>query len=205
MSRLAMPSMRRSPFADAGQRFLAGRFGLWLFLASLGMLFGATLIAFLVLRLQIGANWPVLPSLPGILWLSTAVILASSATMQMAVYAAGRNRAPIMRSAMMLTLALGFVFLILQSIAWLQWIPAAVERWDDSNEWRFALTAFYVFTSVHAAHVIGGLIPMAVIAYRSCTLRDVFARQAGVQYCAMYWHFLAAVWIALFATLMIGV
>lgn len=168
------------------------------------MLFGATMIAFLVLRLRIGKDWPTLPPFPGVLWISTGAIMLSSATMQLGVLAIRRGRANALSAALLITLALGVGFISLQTVAWLQWVPAAAERWDRSNEWRFALTSFYVFTVLHAMHVVGGLIPMALITHRAIINRYDAAHYAGVQYMAMYWHFLDAVWLALFATLMLG-
>lgn len=199
------PIARRTPFTDRAASFIAGKFGLGLFLASLGMLFGATLIAFIVLRLQIGKHWPELPALPRILWFSTLVIVMSSATMQWGLWAIRRGRSSQLRLAMLATLALGFVFVALQAVAWIEWLPPAVDRWNESSEWRFALTVFYVFTCLHAAHVVGGLAPMAVVASRAVQSRYSSRDYAGVQYCAMYWHFLDAVWLLLFTTLMLGV
>ena len=101
----------------------------------------------------------------------------------------------MLRAAMPLTAALGVAFLGLQSMAWLGWLRPAAERWDESGEWRFALTSFYVFTALHALHVIGGLIPMAVVASRAMRRPpDGYTadNQLGVQLCAMYWHFLGA-------------
>lgn len=199
------PIARRTPFTDRAASFIAGKFGLGLFLASLGMLFGATLIAFVVLRLQIGKHWPDLPALPRVLWFSTLAIVMSSVTMQWGLWAIRRGRNGQLRWAMLATLALGFVFVALQAVAWIEWLPPAVERWNESNEWRFALTVFYVFTCLHAAHVAGGLAPMAVVASRAMQNRYAPQEYAGVQYCAMYWHFLDVVWLLLFATMMLGV
>lgn len=199
--------MPRTPFADTRSRFLAGKFGLSLFVLSLGILFAATLIGFLVMRLQIGmkAQWPDLPPLPRILWLSTLVIVASSGTMQFSLASVRRDRQVGLQIGLLLTLALGIAFLCLQSIAWLQWIAPVTERWQDSSERRFALTSFYIFTGLHAVHVIGGLIPMAVVTLRAFRRRYSTDDHLGVQLCATYWHFLAIVWLALFATLAIGV
>jgi cytochrome c oxidase subunit 3 len=201
------PSMRRTPFADAHTRLLAGRMGLWLFLASLGMLFGATLIAFLVLRIEIGRSggWPEMPPLPRVLWPSTIVIVISSGSVQLALASVRRGSALGLKIGMILTLGLGAAFLSLQSLAWLEWIAPVTERWHESDEWRFALTCFYIFTGLHAAHVLGGLIPMSLVTLRAVRHRYSPEHHLGVQLCAMYWHFLAVVWLALLAVMLIGV
>jgi cytochrome c oxidase subunit 3 len=199
--------LRRTPFHDSHARFLAGRFGLGLFLTSLAILFASTLVGFLVMRLQIGlaGQWPELPPLPRVLWLSTLVIVASSGTIQYALVSIRRDRQAGLSIGLMATLGLGTAFLVLQSIAWVQWIAPVAERWQDSNQWRFALTVFYIFTVLHAAHVVGGLIPMALVLARAIRANYVSARHAGVHMCAMYWHFLDAVWLVLFAVLVLGV
>ena len=84
---------RQTPFDNPIARFLAGRFGVWLFLISLGMLFGATLLGFLVIRIQNHDAWPKdLPGLPSLLWVSTLLLMLSSVTMQGAVGAARAQR-----------------------------------------------------------------------------------------------------------------
>ena len=66
---------RQTPFDNPIARFLAGRFGVGLFLISLGMLFGATLLGFLVIRIQNHDAWPNdLPRLPSLLWVSTMIL-----------------------------------------------------------------------------------------------------------------------------------
>ena len=78
----------RTPFRSTEARLRAGRFGLTLFLISLGALFAATLIAFLVLRIEAGETWPAsLPSAPWILWISTGVLVCGSGTIQAAATA----------------------------------------------------------------------------------------------------------------------
>jgi cytochrome c oxidase subunit 3 len=171
------------------------------------MLFGATLIAFLVLRIEIGraGAWPDMPPLPRVLWLSTLVIVISSGTMQLALKSIRRGARVGLKIGMLLTFILGAAFLMLQSLAWLAWIAPVTERWHESDEWRFALTCFYIFTGLHAAHVLGGLIPMSLVALRAIRHRYSPENHLGVQLCAMYWHFLAAVWLALLAVMLIGV
>jgi cytochrome c oxidase subunit 3 len=203
---------RVTPFDDRAARFGAGRHGTWLFLVSLAMLFGASLIGFLILRLQIGAQWPAdLPALPSWLWLSTALLVISSGTIQWAVRAASRDPGAPLRRALVATLILGVAFLVLQVVAWVAWIEPVRDRWSISEEYRFALTSFYVLTGLHALHVIGGLVPMAIVTQRALAGRYVEQAAAGafhgagVRYCAMYWHFLDGVWIVLFASMLIGV
>lgn len=184
---------------------MAGKFGVGLFLVSLGVLFTASIIGYVVIRVQLGRAWPTdLPALPSLLWLSTAVLVISSGTMQWALHSVRHDRQRRFRVAMLTTTYLGIAFLLLQTWCWLEWLVPISQRWHDSDAHRFALAGFYVLTGLHAAHVIGGLIPMVIVTHRA--MRDGYSSRfhPGVQYVAMYWHFLDAVWIVLFITLHAG-
>lgn len=206
--------MRRSPFKDQREWFRAGSFGMWLFLASLGMLFGATIIAYLVLRLEAARaeTTTETPPLPLGLWFSTAVLLLSSVTMQRALLSARNDRPDAIARSMVATTALGVLFLLVQTVCWLQWIAPFREEMQaiaaansgDVPAHAYLITSFYVMTSIHALHVIGGLIPLVIVTRRAQNRAYTADQHAGVKYCAMYWHFLDGVWLVLFATLLIG-
>ena len=194
----------KQPFATPRARFLAGRMGMWLFLLSLGMLFAASVIGYLVVRLTSDV-WPEnLPDLPGMLWVSTGIILCSSLTMQGALESIRSAKGDWLNRAMAMTFALGLGFLVVQAFCWSGWLTQIQSHWGESAEYRFALTSFYVLTGVHAAHVIGGLIPMGVVLKRSLAHRYTNSHHSGVYYVTMYWHFLGGVWIVLYTTLLLG-
>ena len=177
---------------------------MWLFIASLAMLFAATLVGFLVIRLGTAEAWPELPPLPAGLRLSTFVLIASSATLWAAAFVA-RRRTSGVGLAMLATLVLGVVFLVVQTVCWIEWLAPVADAWPESGEARFALTSFYVTTGLHALHVIGGLIPMAVVTGRA--LRGQYGPEShdGVDQIGRYWHFLDAVWVVLYVSLLFGV
>lgn len=199
--------MRDSPFTDRQARAIAGRMGLRIFLISLGVLFIATLIAFASVRMFLAERnaWPAdLPPLPNLLWLSTAVLAMSSVSMQWAVNGIRAGHQRRLRAGLLITALLGVGFLLVQSRCWLEWMVPVSQRWDESDEHRFALTSFYVLTGIHALHVIGGLIPMTVTARRAFDGRYSPDEHAAVQYVAAYWHFLGVVWIVLYLTMWLG-
>ena len=205
MSAVDPAPRRRTPFDNPIARFLAGRFGMGLFLISLGMLFAATLFGFLVIRIQNHDAWPNdLPGLPSLLWVSTVILMLSSVTMQGAVRAARGDHGPRLTMHMILTLILALSFLALQSLCWHAWFSVVTERWNESAEYRFALTNFYILTGLHALHVVGGLVPITLVTRRALGRGYSPEDCAGVAYCAMYWHFLDGVWVILFMVLLIG-
>ncbi len=198
----------KGPFDTPEQRFHAGRLGMWLFLMALAVLFCATIIGFLVMRLQSEA-WAELdlPTLPAGLWISTALLIVSSGTMHWALRSARNSRAVAVRAALVMTSALGLGFLLLQGQAWLQWaegLESALMDVDD-EQMRFAATGFYVMTGIHAAHVLGGMLPLLWITGRAFAGAYHARRWAPVYFMAAYWHFLDIVWVVLFVTLLLGI
>jgi len=131
-------------------------------------------------------------------------LIASSLTMQWAVNAVRAGRMDQLRTGLVLTTMLGLVFLTIQAGCWLTWLVPIAQHWDRSDEYRLALTSFYVLSGLHALHVVGGLAPLAITTRRAFCDMYSQAYFPGVQYCAMYWHFLGAVWIILYAAMMLG-
>jgi cytochrome c oxidase subunit 3 len=174
--------------------------GIKVLILALSMLFGASLLAYLVIRLRAPA-WPPpgMPHLPGALWGSTVIIVISSLTMHAAVRAAREGRGRALAAAMLLTTLLGVLFLLSQTVNWFSLAAASLTA--STNLYGFT---FYVLTGLHAAHVIGGVIPLAVVTVRSWQGRYSAAFHPGVEYVAIYWHFLAVVWVVMFTLLEVG-
>lgn len=171
-----------------------GLFGIALFLASLTMLFGASIVGYLVIRSQT-PDWPP-PGMPGTTWgvlLSTALLLLSSGTMHAALRAIRRDSVPELRRWLAVTFLLGTAFLGLQLFNWSQLL---VPEMDGRMR-----NLFLFLTVVHALHVVGGLIPMAVVWRRAGAGAYGATAHWGVLYCGIYWHFLDVVWLTLFGTL----
>ena len=176
-----------------------GRLGMRILVLALSMLFAASILGYLVVRGR-AAAWPPagMPHLPSGLWVSTLVLLVSSATMQAAVRAARAGRQSSLRWWMVATTLLGVAFLVSQTLNWFALV--AVNLTARTNLYGFT---FYLLTGLHAAHVIGGIIPLAVVSKRAWGGRYSAAFHPGVEYCKIYWHFLDVVWLILFAVLMV--
>lgn len=182
--------MVRQIFQTARDRAGANRFGLWLFLTALCVLFVAALLAMLAIRLETD-DWPTdLPPLPGLIWLSTGLLLASTAMVQMAAWRCRRDRHGAARGLLVVALALAVAFLIVQSMAWLDWVGA----FHDADMHRMAQSGFLILTGLHAAHVLGGLIPLSLVVWYAVVRGTV---TSSLENMAVYWHFLDAVWIVL--------
>jgi cytochrome c oxidase subunit III len=176
----------------------AGRLGMAVFLISLSMLFAASMVGYLVVRFR-AEDWPPpgMPRLPSGLWIATAVIVACSVTIHRALVAARRGQRSTMVRWLGATLGLGVLFLVLQAVNWWGLITARMPM--QANLYAFT---FYMLTGLHAAHVIGGLIPLGIVTAKARGGAYSATFHPGVQYSAMYWHFLDAVWLVMFATLL---
>jgi cytochrome c oxidase subunit 3 len=171
-----------------------------LFLVSLSMLFAASLAGYLIVRLR-ARDWspPGMPPLPRGLWLSTLLVLACSAAMQGALRAirGDDGRGLFRRTVLTLLLAVGF--LVVQVHNWR--FLALAELGAGKNLYAFT---FFMLTGLHALHVFGGIVALAWVGVQARRLQYTASGHAAVRHTATYWHFLAVVWLVLFAVLQLS-
>ncbi len=147
----------------------AGEIGMVVVIAGFSVLFAASVVFYLFMR-HMHQPWPPanFPALPSSLWLSTLDIVCTSITIQGAVLAARRDDTVGLRRNLVASLVLALGFLGLQSYAWYSiWQQMAAVAGGIGSSY---LTTFYIMTGLHAAHVVGGLVPLVIItvnAYRS--------------------------------------
>jgi cytochrome c oxidase subunit 3 len=124
---------------------------------------------------------------------ATAILVASSGTMQLAVRAIeadDRRRFEVWLGA---SFVLGAVFLGFQARDWI--------RLSFSVGSHAYGSAFYLMTGVHGAHVLGGLLAMLLMAGRATSPRFGAEDAPSVEMLSYYWHFVDVVWIGLWATI----
>ena len=179
-------------------RMSAAQLGLVVLFVSMTVLFGASLIAYLITRAQ-NPVWrtPEMPPLPLGLLASTAILAVLSIFMHRAARAARENRSEGLVRELQIAFALGAAFLVCQSANWKTMIPAL----HGSDPYaRYAFT-FYWLTALHAAHVVGGFVPLGIVLGRARKRQYSSSRHEGVRLCKQYWDYLGVVWIVLLATL----
>lgn len=193
----APPAPSAPPAPPAASRL--GRLGMTLFLVALGVLFAASMVGYLVVRLR-AATWPPegSPRLPAGMWVSTTILLLSSLTMHLALARARRGHAAALRNWLLTTACLGAAFLASQLLNWSHLIAGHHLR-AQANLYAFT---FYMLTGLHGAHVVGGLIPLGLTATRANQGRYTPESHEGIVHMSMYWHFLDAVWLVMFVVLM---
>ncbi|MCX7894916.1 MAG: cytochrome c oxidase subunit 3 [Thermoanaerobaculum sp.] len=172
----------------------AGRLGMRLFLLSLSILFAASLVGILVVRAQ-APSWPPpgAPSLPQGLWVSTALILLSSWTLWRAQKSWAHGGEVRVAGWLMATSLVALVFLANQTVSWLAMAPAV-----KATATALYAFSFFLLTVLHAVHVLGGLVSLGFVTAKAW---GGSLTQQGLNYAAMYWHFLTVVWLVLFAAL----
>ena len=164
--------------------------GIWVAFGAITMSFAA-FTSSLIIR-QASDDWRHL-ALPGILYFNTLVLLASSGTLE---FARGKNLANLAstRSWLYLTLLLGVIFLAGQFLAWHQLRAQGLYLATSPNS-----SFFYVLTVLHAVHVLGGLFGLEYVIHRTNNIP--LWRVSAFDAAAVYWHFLAGLWIFLLLVL----
>lgn len=174
-----------------------GIFGLFLFLLSLGVLFVASMVGYIIIRTT-GTHAPAAGTLhvAAGFWISTAIMIVSSVTMHMAVGAIRRGNATTFKTAIILTALLAVAFLMVQAPNVYQ-LYRTHEASRADNVFLYGLAMLLI--ALHAAHVLGGLVPLGLVTAHALTGRYDADHHEGVRQCAMYWHFLDGVWVVMFA------
>ncbi len=177
------------------KRFKGQKNGLYIGLASVAMVFAGFTSAFLVRRASGGWTTYLLPD---IFWISTIVILTSSASLFFARYFFNKNQFTAYRWSLVSTFLLGVVFLFLQKSGWDTLKTTGV--WVDGTP---SGSFFYLISWFHAAHIVGGLFVLLFALYRSLTKffdipRKFTVVSNGLTLTSIYWHFVDILWVYLF-------
>lgn len=182
------------PFLPSKSRVLTG----FLLLVVL-MTFGGLIAAYIVISTNKAVEWKPF-DLPLPVWMSTAIILASSIVYHLAKLAVDRNDQPRAKKWLIVTTVLGASFISSQILAWLALNSRGLFVEDNSYA-----GFFYILTAVHAVHVIGGIAALGSILLRNLhpteNLIEITRRQSLAEVVGWYWHFMGALWIVLFVLL----
>ena len=143
-------------------------------------------------------DWQKMPE-PLMLWLNTFILFISSIVFLNAQIAAKNSQFEIVKKRLIVIGVLALAFLVGQFLVWLQFI--SLGYYVSSNP---ANAYFYVFTALHALHLLGGLIYWFITIRKVWVTSDIVVAKAKhtVELCAIYWHFLLAVWIVLFGLML---
>ena len=163
------------------------KFTLWVAIGSIIMMFAGLTSAYIVKREQPG--WTKF-AVPLSFWYSTAVILISSVTVQMAQRAFKERQMVKYRRFLTATTVLGILFVVLQWISFKHIWNSGV-TFNGSGAGQF----LYVIAGLHAVHVIAGIIALTVFFFRALNIRMRNYDSVPIEVMSMYWHFVDLLWI----------
>lgn len=170
---------------------------LWIGMISMVMVF-ASLTSAYVVRMEKG-DWLQF-DLPQLFYISTAVIMISSVTMNWTLSSAKKNDKKNTSRAALITLLLGLTFVVLQFKAWGVLVD---EKVFFAGKYSNAAGSFlYALTGLHMAHLAGGIISVFVVWIKSKQGKYDSENLLGIRLCAIFWHFLDLLWIYLFLFLL---
>ena len=206
MSSRAHPVALNHQFDDLQQQYEAANMGMWAFIVQEIMFFGGMFVAYTVYRYKYfdafaeGSNH--LPIELGAL--NTAILIASSFTMAMAVRCAQQGVKNSLLRWLLATMGLGVTFLAVKAVEYAdKWhhnlIPSSA--FEGSGQLKIFFSFYFAMTGMHALHMIIGigliiwLIPKVV---RGTYNAEYFT---PIENFGLYWHFVDIVWIFLFPLL----
>jgi len=171
----------------------AAKIGLGVFLAVVGSLFALFISAY-SMRMNM-TDWRTLP-VPGLLWFNTAVLVLSSVALQWAYVAARRDDMEDVVIGLCAGGVAAVTFLVGQLLAWQQLRDAGYfVASNPSNSF------FYMITAAHGLHLIGGLVALGRTTAKAWRGVEMPQLRLSVELCAIYWHFLLLIWLALLGLL----
>jgi cytochrome c oxidase subunit 3 len=184
-----------TPRSDTG--LFNAKLGIWLFLASEVMLFGALFTSYILLRIG-AATWPHGELDIPLATLNTAVLITSSITMVMAWASLMMKNFKKYRMYMGFTILLGVAFLIVKGFEYAHHFAAG----ELPNKSTF-LAIYFTLTGLHGLHVIGGMIVNSYFWGPGSKMWKTEPQRFTnrIEVAGLYWHFVDLVWIFLFPVL----
>ena len=174
----------------------SNKIGMWLFILSDSLTFGALLFAYSYSRIS-NPTWP-LPFNSGSIinaTIMTACLLSSSLTMVLAVSASSRGDRGWTIKWLLATIFFGLAFIVLHVREWLHLIEEGMT--PSKNPWgapQFGGT-FFTLTGLHMTHVAIGVVVLAIMVFRSMGSKF---KNADIETSGLYWHFVDLVWMFIF-------
>ena len=174
-----------------------GKLGIWLFLASEVMLFGALFSTYIILRTG-APSWPQGELSVPLGAVNTVILISSSVTMVMAWATLKLNDWAKHRLYLIATFVLAGVFLVNKYFEYAEHLTHGEGPWHSTF-----LAIYYTLTGLHGLHIVGGMVVMAYFIGPGAGLwkrnPEQFANR--IEFTGLYWHFVDLVWIFLFPVL----
>lgn len=174
---------------DQKTRLHPHKFALWIALSSIVMMFAGLSSAYIVKRNQ--ANWLTF-DLPLIFWYSTAVIIVSSITIMLSRKAFINREMKSYKRWLAVTLVLGIAFVFMQYLGFKQLWHNGITLTKNVS-----FSFLYILVGLHAVHVTGGVVALAVLLIKSISRRIKTYSTIPIDLMNTYWQFVDLLWIYL--------
>lgn len=191
--RSGLPAVMPVRTSPTSRDITSGSQGIWWLIATEGALFAYLLFSYFYSMLYADGPWP--PEGAPALTLAlpnTLVLLASSGVVWLGEKGIRRGDRRALFGCLLGTAALGSIFVAVQFVEWSQ-KPFGIAS-------HLYGSLYFVITGFHMAHVAAGLIMLSVLAAWTAMGRVGIDQRERVSIAALYWHFVDAVWLAVFAT-----
>lgn len=197
-------------FVDLHQQYDASQLGMWAFLITEILFFGALFTAYVIYRIMYPTAFGAASSHLDISLgaFNTAVLIASSLTMALAVHAGHTGNPKRIIKFLLWTIVLGGIFLGVKAVEYSHkfhehLVPGPTFSFPTypgaGSELFFSL--YFAMTGLHAFHMVIGIIGLFILVWMAHKGRFTEEYSTPVEMMGLYWHFVDIVWIFLFPLL----
>lgn len=172
------------------------KFALWLFMVTVVMIFAGLTSAYIVRQSE--GNWLEF-ELPAVFYYTSGIIIISSIFLHWAYLSAKRDNLIQLRIGMSIASILGLAFLIGQ---WYSFV--ALVDMDVYLVGNPAGSFLYIFTGLHALHLVSGVIFLIIVLISSFRYKVHSQSMVRMEMCVTYWHFLGGLWLYLFTFMLLN-
>lgn len=162
------------------------KFALWVGIGSIIMMFAGLTSAYIVKSGQ--PSWQNVQT-PNVFWVSTAVLIISSITLQTALRSFKHRNMGMFRSLLSATLGLGIAFVVLQWVGF-NWLWQHGVKFQGAGAGQF----LYIIFGLHAVHVLGGIIALIVLILKQYFGKSKTYDATPFEVMSTYWHFVDVLW-----------
>jgi cytochrome c oxidase subunit III len=207
-------------FAEPQQQRDAASLGMWIFLGTEVMFFGGLFCAYLIYRSWYfgdfaAASTSIDAALGGT---NTAVLICSSLTVVLAIWAAQTSRRGLMLLMLVLTMLFGVAFLGIKGVEYHDKfvehhvpgasfsfehvpVPGHPDQYANPHHAEIFFALYFIMTGLHALHMIVGLGVFSWLLWMAWQRRFTPEYHTPLEIGGLYWHFVDIVWIYLFPLL----
>ena len=168
----------------------AKKFALWLFIVSVCMLFAGLTSAYIVKKSD--GRWLQF-DMPDMFLYSTLVLVLSSVAMHWTYLKAKDNSLKAVKIGITATAAIAIAFFYMQYLSWVKLVAQDVFLVGNPSG-----SFVYIFSGLHLAHLIGGLVFLLVVFLDTMSYKVHSKSMLAIEMCTTYWHFLGGLWIYLY-------